>query len=214
MFITPQNSLGPNFPFLPSGSWQGDSAHAVTSLMDTQQSVCDDERKTDFRFSFQCVSRVSISNNQFQPTESVGNCPGKLPVLIQAAWWQITRTLYRTPRHASSQTRSSPTTGTCFKQKNRITSFTCIGGTLWLGVHVDVGSDRHRPLVNPFKWFCFNLAGVGLPVRAVRSTRRDAVNVDIWFNAQDRLVLSLSRHLIPSADVGGSWSWVIYSAHF
>ncbi|PWA33412.1 hypothetical protein CCH79_00014176 [Gambusia affinis] len=60
----------------------------------------------------------------------------------------------------------------------------------------------------------FNLfiRGVGLPVRAVRSTRRDAVNVDIWFNAQDRLVLSLSRHLIPSTDVGGSWSlWWSYS---
>lgn len=37
--------------------------------------------------------------------------------------------------------------------------------------------------------------GVSLPVRAVRRPRRDAVNVDLGFNAQDRLVLALGGHL-------------------
>lgn len=55
-----------------------------------------------------------------------------------------------------------------------------------------------------------------LPVRAVRSSRRDAVNADIGFNAQDRLVLALSRHLDSTViDVGVVvWLWLIYSVLF
>lgn len=47
-------------------------------------------------------------------------------------------------------------------------------------------------------------AGFRSPVRAVRSSRRYAVNIDIWFDAQDGLVLPLGRHLLPTVnDVGG-----------
>lgn len=45
--------------------------------------------------------------------------------------------------------------------------------------------------------------GPPLPVRAVRSSRRDAVNVDIGFYAQDGLVLALGRHL-DSTVIDGS----------
>ncbi len=67
-------------------------------------------------------------------------------------------------------------------------------------VFQDYLQNRHQPRAQA-------RTSYNSPVSAIRRPRRDAVNIDIWFHAQNRLVFHLRRHLeLISMDV----MWVMF----
>ncbi len=67
-------------------------------------------------------------------------------------------------------------------------------------VFQDYLQNRHQPRAQA-------RTSYNSPVSAIRRPRRDAVNIDIWFHAQNRLVFHLGRHLeLISMDV----MWVMF----
>lgn len=144
------------------------------------------------------------------------DCPGEPP----ASWREAPRTRLRqlgrsvgtTKRADASRTGASPTPSVCL--------------VLWTRrVPVADGAGRARRPARTQRprapWTVPTGTGGrrrfrSLPVRAVGSSRRDAVDADIGFDAQDGLVLALGRHLDSTViDVGVVvWLWLIYSVLF